>query len=195
MKLNIVSYISFDIPGNRIGSHDFTGDVIKKAYYDAKEFITPTIKEYIVGWFSILLGTFGNTEIARIFSIMINNRHAQPFDLISYMNNEVPAGSLIIFATPADLNGNRIIQHSMIKVENDTWIGVDNLKNLGILNSIPIISETLTDNPTGVFSYPLMSLRTHIPPNAPAPAGGWGADSKMKSITGEPYEMFYMPIF
>jgi len=125
--------------------------------------------------------TATGTDIPAIYLNMIADHQAQLFTLENYTN--VPAGSLIIFYVYR-------IQHSMIKIENDTWIGANNINSLGLDNALPSITTKLAGGNTGIYSYSNMSLRTY----KHATTGGWDKKN-MRSLTDDTYEMYYIPIF
>jgi len=117
--------------------------------------------------------TNGNTGV---YEAMIRAQDAQEFDVNACAG--LPEASLIIFVDAGTWqHANRyLIQHSMIVTGNDCWTGANNGTSLGAgSNDVEIYRD--------------VSQRRY----RAGASGGWN-NTVMRSILGDDYKMYYLPI-
>lgn len=103
-------------------------------------------------------------------SIEYGDNQMRTFQQVDCKN--IPVGSIILFYTKGDL-----LQHSMFVYAENAWIGANNGFSL----------RAKSNNPT---CYERMSERIC----AKDIQGGWDTNGYMRSVYGDEYKMYYIPI-
>ena len=180
MIVQVTNNIQVNTASNSYSNcHQFTRDVIVAISNTYREVMCPILTQYLNTAFPTALDT---ATLGGAYLNMIQRGEASLFNLADY--HHVPDASLIIFV---NVQG---VAHSMIKIQNDTWIGANNLGSLSNVgaNTYPI--PLANTHPADVREYPNMTNRNYTHNTS----GGWGPDNIMRSHHDDQYTMYFMQL-
>lgn len=175
ITVNFKNGVTATVHNNFTNCHQFTRAVLINLFLEQR---IPCNNEILNFIHELNLAADDMTGITTVYQDMI-----ELFAHEDLKQNEclhLPPCCLIVFKQ------GEIIQHSMLTLGEDYWIGANNRTSLGLADGDRLNNKNEID---GIVTYLNMSQRKYEPL-----IGGWNNDNELVNVYGDSYKLYVIPL-
>lgn len=175
ITVNFKNGVAATVHENFTNCHQFTRAVLINLFLEQRIPCNNEILNFIHELNSATNDTTGNITIYKRMKTSFTHEELTQNKCLG-----LPSCCLILFWQGQD------IQHSMLTLGDDSWIGANNRNSLGLVEGDALYKRNEVD---GIITYSNMSQRKFEPP-----IGGWNNDNKLVNRHGDPYELYVISL-